>query len=77
MECKLYEHAQYMQSLLADLIYQSNVEMSDEEQSCRGVIGLCWRTILLNYVLYVCMSLLLHLYYVNLIIDCEEHACYS
>ena len=26
-----YEHAQLMQSLLADLIYQSDVEMSDEE----------------------------------------------
>ena len=26
-----YEHAQFMQSLLADLIYQSDVEMSDEE----------------------------------------------
>ena len=31
VECKLYVHAQYMQSLLADLIYQSNVKMSDEE----------------------------------------------
>ena len=27
MECKLYEHTQYMQSLLVDPIYQSNVEM--------------------------------------------------
>ena len=27
VECKLYEHAQYMQSLLVDPIYQSNVEM--------------------------------------------------
>ena len=26
-----YEHAQFMQSLLTDPIYQSNVEMSDEE----------------------------------------------
>ena len=26
-----YEHAQFMQSLHADPIYQSNVEMSDEE----------------------------------------------
>ncbi|KAK9993542.1 hypothetical protein SO802_023245 [Lithocarpus litseifolius] len=26
-----YEHAQFMQSLLADPIYQSDVEMSDEE----------------------------------------------
>ena len=26
-----YEHAQFMQSLLADLIYQLDVEMSDEE----------------------------------------------
>ena len=26
-----YEHAQLMQSLLADPIYQSDVEMSDEE----------------------------------------------
>ena len=41
--------------------------------SCRGVIRFCWRTILLNYVLYVW----LHLYYVNLIIDCEKHARYS
>ena len=39
-------------------------------------IRLCWRTIFLNYVLDVCVSLLLHLYYVNLIIDCEEHARY-
>ena len=31
MECKLYEHARYMQSLLAEDIYQLNVEMSDEE----------------------------------------------
>ncbi|KAL0010903.1 hypothetical protein SO802_006011 [Lithocarpus litseifolius] len=31
VECKLYEHAQYMQSLLADPINQSDVEMSDEE----------------------------------------------
>ena len=31
VECKLYEHAQYMQSLLADPIYQLDVEMSDEE----------------------------------------------
>ena len=30
VECKLYEHAQYMQSLLAADIYQSDVEMSDE-----------------------------------------------
>ena len=26
-----YEHAQFMQSLLVDTIYQSDVEMSDEE----------------------------------------------
>ena len=26
-----YEHTQFMQSLLADPIYQSDVEMSDEE----------------------------------------------
>nr|POE71586.1 hypothetical protein CFP56_12811 [Quercus suber] len=26
-----YEHAQFMQSLLADPMYQSDVEMSDEE----------------------------------------------
>ena len=26
-----YEHVQFMQSLLADPIYQSNVEMLDEE----------------------------------------------
>ena len=26
-----YEHAQFMQSLLADPIYQSDVELSDEE----------------------------------------------
>ena len=26
-----YEHAQFMESLLADPIYQSDVEMSDEE----------------------------------------------
>ena len=31
VECKLYEHAQYMQSLLADPIFQLDVEMSDEE----------------------------------------------
>ena len=31
VECKLYEQAQYMQSLLAAPIYQSDVEMSDEE----------------------------------------------
>nr|POE88456.1 hypothetical protein CFP56_49674 [Quercus suber] len=31
MECKLYEQAQYMQSLLAADIYQSDVKMSDEE----------------------------------------------
>ncbi|KAL0008034.1 hypothetical protein SO802_009536 [Lithocarpus litseifolius] len=31
VECKLYEHARYMQSLLAADIYQSDVEMSDEE----------------------------------------------
>ena len=31
VECKLYEHAQYMQSLLADPINQSDVEMSDEK----------------------------------------------
>ena len=30
VEYKLYEHAQYMQSLLAADIYQSDVEMSDE-----------------------------------------------
>ena len=31
MEGGWYEHAQFMQSLLADPIYQSDVEMSDEE----------------------------------------------
>ena len=31
VECKLYEYAGYMQSLLAADMYQSNVEMSDEE----------------------------------------------
>ena len=31
VECKLYKQAQYMQSLLATNIYQSDVEMSDEE----------------------------------------------
>ena len=31
VECKLYEQARYMQSLLAIDIYQSDVEMSDEE----------------------------------------------
>ena len=31
MECKLYKQTRYMQSLLATNIYQSNVEMSDEE----------------------------------------------
>ena len=31
VECKLYEHAQYMQSLLVDPIYQSDVAMSNEE----------------------------------------------
>ena len=31
VECKLYEHAQYMQSLLADPINQSDMEMSDEK----------------------------------------------
>ena len=31
MECKLYKQARYMQSLLAADIYQSDVEMSDEE----------------------------------------------
>ena len=41
-----------MQSLLADPIYQSDVEMSDEEQWCRGVIGLCWSTIFFNYVFW-------------------------
>ena len=29
VECKLYEHAQYMQLLLVADMYQSNVEMSD------------------------------------------------
>ena len=77
VECKLYEQAQYMQSLLAAPIYQLDLEMSDERQSCHGVIGLCWRTIFLNYVLDVCVSLLLHLYYANLIIDYEKHAYYS
>ena len=31
VECKLYEQAQYMQSLLAAPIYQLDVEMSYEE----------------------------------------------
>ena len=31
VECKLYEQAWYMQSLLAANIYQSDVEMSNEE----------------------------------------------
>ena len=31
VECKLYEHAQYMQSLLIADMYQSDVEMLDEE----------------------------------------------
>ena len=31
MERKLYKQARYMQSFLAINIYQSNVEMSDEE----------------------------------------------
>ena len=31
MECKLYEHTQYMQSLLARDIYQLDVEMLDED----------------------------------------------
>ena len=31
VEGKWYEHAQFIQSLLADSIYQSDVEMSDEE----------------------------------------------
>ena len=31
VECKLYEYARYMQSLLAADMYQSDVEMSDEE----------------------------------------------
>ena len=31
VECKLYEYAGYMQSLLAADMYQSDVEMSDEE----------------------------------------------
>ena len=31
VECKLYEHARYMQSLLTADIYQSDVEISDEE----------------------------------------------
>ena len=31
VECKLYEHAQYMQSLLVDPIYQLDMEISDEE----------------------------------------------
>ena len=31
VECKLYEHTRYMQSLLAADIYQSDMEMSDEE----------------------------------------------
>ena len=66
-----------MQSLLATNIYQSDMKMLDKEQSCGGVIGHCWRTIFLNYVLDVYVSLLLHLYYVNLIIDCEKHARYS
>ena len=31
MECELYEHARYMQSLHVADIYQSDVEMLDEE----------------------------------------------
>ena len=31
VECKLYEHARYMQSLLAADIYQLDMEMSDKE----------------------------------------------
>ena len=31
VECRLYKHAQYMQSLFADPIYQSDMEMSNEE----------------------------------------------
>ena len=31
VECKLYEHAWYMQSLLAADIYQSDMEISNEE----------------------------------------------
>ena len=31
VECKLYEHARYMQSLLIADMYQSDVEMLDEE----------------------------------------------
>ena len=31
VECKLYEQARYMQSLLVAPFYQSDVEMSDEE----------------------------------------------
>ena len=31
VECRLYKHAQYMQSLFADPIYQPDVEMSNEE----------------------------------------------
>jgi len=31
VECKLYEQARYIQSLLATDIYQSDMEMSDEE----------------------------------------------
>ena len=31
MECKLYEHTQFIQSLLTDPIYQLDVEMSNEE----------------------------------------------
>ena len=31
VECKLYKHARYMQSLLVVDMYQSDVEMSDEE----------------------------------------------
>ena len=30
VECRLYNHAQYMQSLFADPIYQSDMEMSNE-----------------------------------------------
>ena len=31
VECRLYKHAQYMQSLFANPIYQSDVEMSNEK----------------------------------------------
>ena len=65
VECKLYEHAQYMQSLLTADMYQSDLEMSNEEQSCCGSLTFWCITINLNYVLDVYVSLLLYSYYVG------------